>query len=829
MKHPLGIAALLYITGLLIADCLRLPLIPLFAVSIFVALAAIIVSPARRILLWVLLVLVGCTNLACHKSIISPCDLRIILDGHHEDVMVRGILAETPGTRTSTRQSARLTRTIAIVDVTELRRSGIWQPAFGRIVVDTRGEIGPGFFEGRPVEIAGIISLPPTPLADGLFNYRNHLRRQGIYFQLRSFSASDWKLTPPHATEPPLSNRFVTWAKSTLERGLAAEDESLRLLWAMTLGWRDALPGDVYEPFVESGTMHIFAISGLHIALIAGILVAILRVAQISRFWCGMVVIPLIWFYTAATGWQPSAIRSTIMMTIIVGGWALKRPSNLVNSLAAAALVILLWEPQQLFQAGFQLSFFVVFSIALVLPPLEKLRDRLLQPDPFRPAELMPRWQKVFRPALRWLMTASAVSLAAWLGSWPLTAYYFHIFSPVTLLANVLIIPLASAALASSLGSLFFGVWFPWASELFNYSAWFWMSCMTGVSRWAANLPVAFFHVSPPHPVDFAVYYTVLFATMSGALASRRMLPWAAAFALLAGGFYFIRWMDNRQSTVVTAIPLDGGCAVYSDAPGRKDDLLINCGNTNPVQRILKPWLKAQGVNSLPGLLLTHGDLRHIGGTEPLCETFTVREILVPDVRFRSPTYRRLIQTTPGQSGQPRTVKRGDSISGWTVLHPMETDTFTQADDNAAVLMGDFYGTRILLLSDLGRPGQNALLERETDLRADVVIAGLPEQSEPLSDALLDVVAPRVVIVTDSEFPATKRANARLATRLQQRGVHLLFTRKTGAVTVRLTRNGWQLKTAHGQLLDAATPHPQPQESLDDDPDADETEWPEER
>src|SRR5262249_9984449 len=127
--------------------------------------------------------------------------------------------------------------------------------------------------------------------------------------------------------------------------------------------------------------MHIFAISGLHIALIAGILVSLLRVLQVPRAWCGAAVIPLIWFYTAATGWQSSAIRSTVMMSIVIAGWSLERPSDLINSLAAAALVILVWDPQQLFQAGFQLSFFVVLSIALFVPPLEQFIQRWLQPD----------------------------------------------------------------------------------------------------------------------------------------------------------------------------------------------------------------------------------------------------------------------------------------------------------------------------------------------------------------------------------------------------------------------------------------------------------------
>jgi ComEC/Rec2-related protein len=128
--------------------------------------------------------------------------------------------------------------------------------------------------------------------------------------------------------------------------------------------------------------MHMFAIDGLRIALLSGMIVdtapRAARVARVVRRDCR----PAIWFYTAATGWEPSAVRASVMMTIVLGGWALKRPSDLLNSLAAAAFVILLWNPLQLFEASFQLSFFVMLVIALMLPPLNEFFDRLLKPDP---------------------------------------------------------------------------------------------------------------------------------------------------------------------------------------------------------------------------------------------------------------------------------------------------------------------------------------------------------------------------------------------------------------------------------------------------------------
>src|SRR5207302_435477 len=330
----------------------------------------------------------------------------------------------------------------------------------------------------------------------------------------------------------------------------------------MALGWTTALTQEVSEPFMRTGTMHIFAISGLHIALIAGILVALLRVLQIPRAVCGWLVIPLIWSYTAATGWQPSAIRSTLMMSVIIVGWALRRPSDLLNSLAAAGFIILLWDPQQLFQASFQLSFFVVLSIALLLPPIEYIRRRLLQTDPLLPPELRPRWRRRLERPIHAVTTAFATSLAAWLGSLPLIAHYFHLLTPVSLLANT-------------------------------------------------------------------------------------------AFA---------QWRHHRDDTRITVLPLSGGDSIYVNAPGRASDGLIDCGNESAARFIVKPFLAGQGVNRLPHLLLTHGDLRHIGGANLVGKEFSTGQFLASGVPFRSPTYRRILDGLNSSPQRLRQVNRGDQF-----------------------------------------------------------------------------------------------------------------------------------------------------------------------
>jgi competence protein ComEC len=363
-------------------------------------------------------------------------------------------------------------------------------------------------------------------------------------------------LRDPVLFKPPLTDRFLNWSKHTLALGLPVEDEFLQLLWAMTLGWRTAFTGDISEPFLRAGTMHLFAIDGLRITLISGMLVVLLRVLQISRAWCGLIAIPLIWFYTATTGWESSAVRASVMMTVVIGGWVVKRSANLVNSLAASAFIILLWEPGQLFEASFQLSFCVMLVIGLMLPRMNKISDGLLHHDPLLPDDLIPKWRRVFISFLRMLARYFSLSLVAWLGSIPLSALYFHLLSPVSPLANLIAVPLGTLALMGNFGALICGNWFPWATELFNHSAWFFMSAMTDLSGWSTRIPGAYFYVPAPSWVSIGIYYLVTVVAASGWLKTPRRRISGAAILILIAGIYLWRWEKLRGETDLTVLRL---------------------------------------------------------------------------------------------------------------------------------------------------------------------------------------------------------------------------------------------------------------------------------
>jgi competence protein ComEC len=492
------------------------------------------------------------------------------------------------------------------------------------------------------------------------------------------------------------------------------------------------------------------------------------------------------------------------MIMVVFGGWIFHRPGDLINSLFAAALIILTWEPRELFQAGFQLSFFVVLCIILILPFFIRAGESLLRPDPMLPDSLRPRWQKTLQIALRLVIDLLLTSVAAWLGSIPLVAWYFHIVTPLSGPANVLAVPLCTLVLVCNLASLLLAGWFAYAAVLFNHAGWFFMECIRVTSNWSAHWPGAYFYVPMPGWFTIALYYLVLLTSLAGWLFAGNRKIWKIAAVSSLAVVWCALWLCERPITRLTVLPLNGGHAVYVSDADDWNDWLIDCGNQSAVETVVGPFLHAQGVNRLANLLLTHGEIDYSGGAQAIAGMFHPRNIYASAIHFRSPEYRKF---TTGEKTQPdwkAPLKSGDQAGRWTVLHPPPQMTFTRADDNVLVLRGDLRGTRVLLLSDLSHTGQNALLAGGRELRADIVIAGLPGDGEPLSDALLDAVQPRVIIVADSQSPASKRAGAKLKQRLGLRHTAVCYASGTDSITFSIRSNGWEMSAMDGTKISSA-------------------------
>jgi competence protein ComEC len=786
-----------------IGNYLPLSLSCLIVISIVLVAGTILARRLRIHFIRLLFLFLGWTNFTWHTAITNTNDLRVLLGNEPQLVTLRGTLAETPQLRvypSDEGESLRRTARLNVIAVQGLGppatgRPG-WQPASGQIIVTTTGDLPENFFRGQQVQIYGVIAPPPLPIAEGLFDYREYLKRQEIYFQLKAESSNDWQIAGSPKISPPLSDRFANWAKTALTIGRPAIDTPLQLEQALTLADKTHLTDDVTEPFMQAATFHIFAVDGLRMAILFGIFFKALRWLRVPRNICSAVVLPLLWFYVDLTGWPASAIRAAVMLTIVLFGWMLKRPVDVLNSLCAAALIILIWQPQQFFQAGFQLSFFVVLCIFLVMPWFDKLVQRLLRSDPMLPDKLRPQWQITLLKPIRYVLDISCSSLAAWVGSIPLAAYYFHLITPVSTPANIIAVPLCGAVLISNTLALLFAGWLPIGATIFNFFGWLFMKWILATSIWFAHWPVAYKYVPAPSLFSIAAYYALFVAAATKWLFKPEWRKWKLTGFCIVAIICSGQWIHFHSQTNLTVLPLNGGSAVYLDAPGNKNDLLIDCGKDDSVQFVTKPYLRAHGVNTLPAIALTVGNVPQIGGFKLLQTIAPAEKIITSTAKFRSPAYREIIDSF--DPNRHEILDCNTTFDYWTALHPVATNQFTRAEDSALVLRGEFNGTRILLLSQLGKSGQSALFERHPDLHADIVIAGLPEQTEPLNNSLLEIIHPALIIISDSQSPATRRANHALRERLETCGVPILYTSDVGAVKISFSKHKWNATTTQG-------------------------------
>lgn len=810
--------ALLYAGGVLLGGCLDSPLRLLLAAGLGCALAGLAFERVRTPMLAASLMLAGWANMTWRTAPLAPHDLRHLTRGAPEEAVLRGRLRGVPSQRVTLRDAEDRWRTLAVVEVEAVRFRGLgWEAARGRVQTATAGVALTNWFDGQEVEVAGVLAPPPRAPAPGLFDYRAWLARRGIHHELRVESPADWRarggLLPA-----PWTARFRQWAQGALALGLPERDHYLELQWAMLLGWKTGLREEVSEPFMRSGTMHVFAISGLHIALLAAVFLALFSLLGVPRAPSGLGVIALIWFYTAATEWQPSAVRSSIMMTVVLAGWALKRPANLLNSLGAAALLILLGDPAQLFQAGFQLSFGAVLGLAII-PQLHERAQRhvlrpltnaaltaqpgwfsawwtwLLPPDPFLPADLQPAWQHWLHRGIRLAGQTLLTSLAATLGTAPLIACHFHLFSPVSLLVNAVVVPLSGLALASGVGGLLCAGWLPWAAAYFNHAGWWFMSRMAALSHAAAAWPGAWWNVAAPPPLLLALYYAGLLAIVAGWFHPRS--PWTrlAALAVVAstGLAAALPWL---RPTRLTILPASHGLVVWADAPGRANDWLIDCGNALFADQTTIPLLRSRGVNRLAHFALTHGDVQHVGGATNVMREFRVGEVLTGPLPMLSQPYRQALAFWTNHHRPLRLARSGDRAGPWTVLHPNPGGSFAVADDKALTLLGQWRGARLLLCPDLGPRGQEALLVSTQDLRADILVITPPQEGSFLPDALLERVRPRLVLLGDTPARTFSGREREAAARLRRSGIESIPVSERGAVEITVGRRGWSLHAA---------------------------------
>ncbi len=322
------------------------------------------------------------------------------------------------------------------------RPDGRWVAASGRIKLLVRREepSHPPHY-GDIIVVNGAPKRVPLPPNPAQFDYGAYLRHRQMWHE-QFVSPAGFAVTG-HVTLNPITGWSLQSAEiiqGILRRYVPAPREG-GLLTALVLGITDDLAGDLKTAYGATGTTHVLAVSGLHIGLVFSLVILLLggdkwRKRHPAGRWVTLVVVlSICWGYAFLTGLSASVLRAVVMATLVAVGRASGKKISLFNTLAVAALGLLVFNPQYLFDVGFQLSFLAVLSIALMQPRLA----RWWEPEAWLPRQV---WAGV------------TVALAAQAGTVPLTLYYFHQFPTQFLMANLVAVPWSNGLLYTSFGLL---------------------------------------------------------------------------------------------------------------------------------------------------------------------------------------------------------------------------------------------------------------------------------------------------------------------------------------------------------------------------------------
>jgi|TARA_B110000914_G_scaffold55131_1_gene47792 competence protein ComEC len=601
---------------------------------------------------------------------------------------------------------------------------------------------------GQVLEIRGKFFVPDRERNPGVFPRLDLWERGGVHGGLAVREEKQIRLNWYSAP--------LRWAESLREslhdgitRGLSEESNGRAVIQAMVLGEKPPGDSEVSRAFRESGAMHVFAVSGLHVTLVGGIFWMVLMYFPIPRRGGVFIVILAMVTYAFVTGLRPPAIRATVMAVCFLGAYFLRRRPSLFNALALSLVLVVFWKPSQVHEVGFQLSYGVLLAIGLGVGVALKFTGKIAELDPFFPSRLLTDGQRRVMAVRTYFANLGASSLAAWLGSLPIMIWHFGVVTPIAVFASLILIPATLVILALGFFATIVGVLNPVLGS--------------GVNQ--ANSGVATF-----------AYYT------------------AKGFSKIPLGHWQSRRLTPGDWVVFDCH--DGGAASFLDVEG---GAMIDVGGRSFFYEQLRSILGRWNVE-LKTVLVTHPDGDHAGGLPQLLKRGGLEEAILPMPQARSPSYREFVaraddfgcQKILGTTGELYELE--DRV--WVeILREGQPSSRGIADNRIMVMKVHWKGWKVLITGDLGINDELALIEDGTDLSADVIVMGRHAWGVSGQHQFLEATGAKVVITSAGSFPSYEMPKERWLKHVRLEGYHLFNQWESGAVIMDFDEDELRLRS----------------------------------
>ena len=616
------------------------------------------------------------------------------------------------------------------LQVNWLRRNGRWLPATGNVWVHVAGQ--PPFLRpGDQVTVCGNLARYRPPMNPAERDFRAFHQASGERVFLQAPVATCIHVVPKSRVGwqwwlPRLRCRW----QAILKRELRPSEAELA--GALLLGVRDGFRSELRDPFMRTGTVHLLAISGLHVGILAAPWLFAAR-ARLVPFRLGLwSVVILMALYAALAEARAPVVRASVLVQLLCFSWMTRRRASLVNSLGCAALAVLLHNPADLFSPGTQLSFLAV----AVLGRCSRVPGPRAPHDPLDRLIWRTRswWSRTRDWSVHQLTRMLVASLSVWLVTAPLVVQSFHIISPIAVVLNLVLCPPLALGLQAGFGMLLLANVYPQGAQILGTVCQWSLQWIQMIARLADAGPASCFWLVGPGTAAVALSYVcVACGWMLARRPGVRAICYLLAGTCLLAGWSHQAWQRHRSNdrlrcTILSVghgtcvvLQLPGGSVWLYDA-GRRGSIR---GGVDSVSRYL--W--SQAIGRIDAIVLSHPDLDHYSLVPGLIERFGAKRFLMADPLLRADHPGEVwLATQLRRSGiEPESIAMGQSWSfgggcSITVLHPAATASFLNDNAHSVVLAVQYQGMSILLPGDLESDGMQSLLQ-SPPWGADVVMA----------------------------------------------------------------------------------------------------------
>ncbi len=650
----------------------------------------------------------------------------------------------------------------------------------------------------------------------GRYDYESAMKNKGL--TCAAYVSDGRYIAPMGPRDPPFPIGLLERLQRPIWDFFATRlnGQDYALYSALILGQSQAVSNELREPFNRTGLGHVLAVSGLHVGLVGWVAFFFIRWVlscsyrltlkiDIRRLTAILTCVAVIG-YTFLTGFQIPGQRAMIMALAFLCSIILGREKDLWSTLALAGLIILALDPHALFSVSFQFSFSAVIGILLLTPPILERLPAL---------EEAPRGKTRFlNRLLVYFVGLIAVSLAATLFLLPITSFYFHRVSLVSIPANVTVIPILGLWVIpfGLLSVLALPFWHQLAGLFLQLGAWG-LNLMMEIIRFWAGISWASFWVVTPSSIEILFFYMLIFFAFL-------VLRWRWAkialvltviLILVDLGYWFHR-TGLDQDLRITFLDVGNGNAALVAFPGGEKMLIDGGGfsrdNFDVGRMVVAPYLWHSKIRRIDYLVLSHPQSDHMNGLRFIAKAFGPKEFWWNGDQVKTASFMDLMDIINKKGIKrllPGDLASGRQIGGVKieVLHPGPGqqsldlyDTGTRLNNNSLVLKISFRGKSFLFPGDLERQGEKVLISKAGKaLKSDILLSPHHGSRNSSSREFLERVRPRLCIISSGKGKFLSLSQGQTFKRLREIGCAVFKISQTGAVKLRVGASGLEIDT----------------------------------